>query len=361
MPAWMHNALAFAAAHDRLLIAITVLVGSFVLGLVARVVAIARLEKLALKTGHDLDDVIVRSAKRHVLLWVTLGGAFLANEIAGFSAATDEIVDAALVIVLIVSLTFFVSSIGVRALVAMLPARNGATPKLTGVVQTVARFAVFVLGGIVLLGTLGISITPILTTLGVGGLAVALGLQETLANVFAGIHLTLSRNVRVGDFVKLETGQEGTVEDVAWRATRICLPSNDVVIVPNSKLAQSIVTNYDLPTPETGVVLNLAVHPDTDLELVERITLEEAREAVKSVEGALEDVEPAVRFHALGLASADFTVTVRARAFPAGQALRHELIRRLSARYRVERIVVPHPARAPVAEAARKPPAPAKT
>lgn len=357
----MHSVLAFAAAYDRPLIAIAVLGGSFLLGLVARVFAIARLEKLALKTGHDLDDVIVRSAKRHVLLWFTLAGAFVADEIAGLPASADEVVDAALVIVLIVSLTFFVSSIGVRALVAMLPARNGATPRLTGVVQTVARFAVFVLGGIVLLGTLGISITPILTTLGVGGLAVALGLQETLANVFAGIHLTVSRNVRVGDFVRLETGQEGTIEDIAWRATRVCLPSNDVVIVPNSKLAQSIVTNYDLPTPETGVVLNLAVHPDSDLELVERIALEEAREVLKSVDGAIEETEPVVRFHGLGLASADFTVTVRAKAFPAGQVLRHELVRRLSARFRADRIVVPHPARAPVAETARKPPAPAKT
>jgi small-conductance mechanosensitive channel len=352
MPGWLHDLLEFASDYRRELIALAVLIGSFLLGLVARAYVITRFEKLVLKTDHDLDDQIVRSAKRHVVIWITLGGAFVADEIAELPDDADAVIDSALVIVLIVSLTFFVSSIGVRSLIAMLPSRNGAPPALTGVVQTVVRVGVFVLGGVILLGTLGISITPILTTLGVGGLAVALGLQETLANVFAGIHLTASKNIRVGDVVRLETGQEGTIEDIAWRATRVCLSSNDVVIVPNSKLAQSIVTNYDLPSRETGVVLNLAVHPDNDLELVERIALEEARAVTKS-EGAAE-AEPIVRFHALGLASADFTVTVRAKSFGEGQLLRHELVRRLAARFRDERIVVPHPARASEARPAPK-------
>ena len=95
-----------------------------------------------------------------------------------------------------------------------------------------------------MLNAVGVSITPIITALGVGGLAMALALQDTLSNLFAGIHILAEHTIRIGDFIRLETGQEGYVEDISWRTTRIRMLPNNMVIVPNSKLAQSVVVNY---------------------------------------------------------------------------------------------------------------------
>ncbi len=99
----------------------------------------------------------------------------------------------------------------------------------------------------ILLNLLGVSITPILTALGVGGIAVALALQDTLANLFAGFYVSLAGQLRVGDYIKLDSGGEGYITDITWRSTTIRALQNNLIIVPNAKLAQAIVANYHLP------------------------------------------------------------------------------------------------------------------
>lgn len=135
---------------------------------------------------------------------------------------------------------------------ASLGERRTPSIAVTGLAQTAVRVAVLVVGGLILLGTLGVAITPILTALGIGGLAVALALQDVLSNLFAGIHLLADRFIRVGDFVKLESGVEGFVDDIGWRSTRIRLPHDAMVVVPNAKLAQSAVTRLS-PPPDSVV------------------------------------------------------------------------------------------------------------
>ena len=76
-----------------------------------------------------------------------------------------------------------------------------------------------ILGGLILLNHFKVSITPILTALGVGGLAVALALQDTLSNLFGGFYVAVAGQVRLGDYIKLNTGEEGYVTDIGWRCT----------------------------------------------------------------------------------------------------------------------------------------------
>jgi small-conductance mechanosensitive channel len=88
-----------------------------------------------------------------------------------------------------------------------------------------------------------------MTALGIGGLAAALALQDTLSNLFGGFHLLADQPVRIGDLIRLENGMEGVVEDIGWRSTRIRSLSKDLIVVPNAKLAQSILTNCSSGTP----------------------------------------------------------------------------------------------------------------
>ena len=116
-----------------------------------------------------------------------------------------------------------------------------------------------ILGGLILLNHFNVSITPILTALGVGGLAVALALQDTLSNLFGGFYVAVAGQVRLGDYIKLNTGEEGYVTDIGWRCTTLPGTANNMIIVPNAKLAQAIVTNYYLPEKRMAANFQLTV------------------------------------------------------------------------------------------------------
>jgi len=200
------------------------------------------------------------------------------------------------------------------------------------------------LGLLVILSFLGISITPLITALGVGGLAVALALQDTLANLFAGIHILVEKSIRVGDFIRLETGQEGYVEDITWRTTRIKMLPNNMVVIPNNKLAQSIVTNYYLPEKRMSLSVPVSVSYNSDIDKLERILTEEAKKAVGEVSGLLGDPEPAVRFiPGFGESSLDFTLVCHVREFTDQFPVQHEIRKRILKRFREEGIEIPFP------------------
>src|SRR5216684_2984474 len=145
------------------------------------------------------------------------------------------------------------------AVIALASERRALGGPVTGLAQTASRVTILVVGVLVLLSVLGIHITPILTALGVGGLAVALALQDSLANLFAGMHLLADQPIRVGDYVKIADSIEGYVVDIGWRSTRVRMLQNTVVVVPNKKVAESIITNYDLPEPRLSLSIRVSV------------------------------------------------------------------------------------------------------
>jgi small-conductance mechanosensitive channel len=251
-----------------------------------------------------------------------------------------------LVALLILSITFWAAGLVASLLRNAASLWGAAGAPMAGVVRQVVRIAVIAVGGLVLLGTLGVSVTPILTTLGIGGLAVALALQETLANLFAGIYLTLAGTIRVGDFVRLESGEEGFIEDIQWRSARVRTLPNNSVVSPNSRLAQSIVTNYDLPSRDLAVLVEVGVHYSSDLDQVERVTCEVGREVMKATPGGVPEFEPFIRFHTFGDSSIGFSTILRARSFGDRFLVKHEFIKALSRRFAAEGIVIPFPIRA---------------
>lgn len=219
------------------------------------------------------------------------------------------------------------------------------TSSMRTLILSVWRIGFFALGGLILLDTLGISITPLLASLGVGSVAVALALQDTLGNFFSGLYLLLDRPIRVGDFVKVDGASEGEVVRIGWRSTQIRLGTNNTMVIPNSKLSTSILTNYDFPQPETTVPVELGVAYGSDLEHVERVTIEVATEILKRVPGAVPEFAPNVRFHTFADSSINFSVTLRARHFPDSGVIKHEFIKALHKRYGREGIDIPFPQR----------------
>ncbi len=200
-------------------------------------------------------------------------------------------------------------------------------------------------GILMILQAMGISITPILATLGIGGLAVALAFQDTLSNLFSGLYLIISGQVRTGDYVRLETGEEGYVNDITWRNTTIRELPNNLIVVPNTKLGSAIFKNYHLPAPEITLQVPVGVSYDSNLDQVEQITLDVAKEVMQSVSGGVAGFEPFIRYQEFQDFKINFVVFLRAMEFLDQRVIKHEFIKRLHKRYREEGIEIPYPSR----------------
>lgn len=215
----------------------------------------------------------------------------------------------------------------------------------TSILVTTIDLAVYSIGILFLLQSFGVAISPLLTAMGVGGLAAALALQDTLANLFSGINILVAKQIKIGDFVRLSTGEEGHVVDMNWRNTTIKTGTENMVVVPNQKFASSTITNYAQPFAECSIAVPVSVSYESDLNYVEGVTVAVAREVLRDTDGGVESFEPAVRFSGFAESGITLNVILRVRSVTDQHVVRHELIKRLHARYRAEGIVIPYPTR----------------
>ncbi|MBI4313212.1 MAG: mechanosensitive ion channel family protein [Candidatus Omnitrophica bacterium] len=306
-------------------------------------VAFRALKRIAERTRWKLDGLPLASLEGPFQLLILASGLLLASRFLPLSPAVDEAAALGFKAILIVAMIAFLN----RFAVDFLSLYSGVEFVRTagGVLRGLIRGFIIGIGALILLDTFGISITPILASLGIGSLAVALALQDTFANFFSGLYIVADHPIRIGDFVRLEGGQEGYVTQIGWRSTRIRMLPNSVVIVPNGKIINSTLVNYDQPDKEMAVLVEVGVHYGSDLEQVERVTVEVARHILKTVSGGVPSFEPFIRFHTFSESSIDFTVILRAREFVDQYLVRHEFIKALQKRYRQEGIVIPFPIR----------------
>ncbi len=298
------------------------------------------------RTEAKVDNLALAAFRLPSLLWCLALGLYIGLAlIPSVPRKTEQLVDHGLATLLIISMTlaagqFFANVISSYA------DRLRLEIGVTGLTTALVKSAIYLSGGLILMNTLGISITPILTALGVGGLAVGLALRDSLANLFAGIHILVEKPLRVGDYIKLESGQEGYVVDIGWRTTRIRMLPNNMIVVPNTKLAESIVTNYHLPETRMSVLIPISVSYGSEPSKIETVLVDEAAGAVGEVPGLLAEPAPFVRLiPGFGDSSLDFTLIVQVNEFVDQFLVQHELRKRILARFQKEGIDLPSPQR----------------
>lgn len=313
--------------------------------LVARHYLLQWFERLAGRTATRWDELLLQSLRTPTVLWCVAIGLMAGLEVAPLPRRLAVWGTSLVAALLILSITIVVANAlasGLRHFASQIQIETA----VTGLGTTLTKAVVFALGGLLILSTLGISITPLLAALGVGGLAVGLALQDTLGNLFAGVHILVEKPVRVGDYVKLETGHEGYVTDIGWRTTRIRMLPNNMVVVPNAKLAQTILTNYYLPEQRMALLIPVSVSYNSDPGQVEKILVEETLRAAGEVPGLLADPPPFVRFiPGFGESSLDFTLICQVREFVDQYLAQHELRKRIFRRFNQEGIEIPFPQR----------------
>lgn len=215
----------------------------------------------------------------------------------------------------------------------------------TSIFSIIIRFGLYLTGFLIITWKLGFDITPALAALGVGGLAVALALQETLSNFFSGLNLLASRRMLPGDFVRLDNNMEGFIEDIGWRSTVVRELTNTRVIVPNTKMASMILRNYSVDEHEQTLVVSLSVAYDSDLAKVEHVCITVARQVLQHTTGAIPSFEPLVRYTKFADSGVEFNVILRIAEVTDQFLVRHEFIKALLIAFRNEEIEIPYPTR----------------
>jgi small-conductance mechanosensitive channel len=323
----------------RLVSTAVVVAAAYGIGHLIKLALDARLRPAAARTPADWDDALVRAITRRVPFWSLLVGAYLALPSWPLADEPHRIAVRVLSALGVLSVTIALATVASRLVVAYGPRASPGVP-VSALSQNVARILILGIGTLVIVRSFGYDIWPILTALGVGGLAVALALQDPLSNLFAGIVVALATDVQIGDYVRLDSGAEGYVVDLTWRSTRLRQLAGNLVVVPNAKLAQAVVTNFSRPSNDMGIGVEVTLDPTVDLEHAERTALAVAGAVTARVAGAVATAPPSIRFQTFTDTGVRMAVGVRVQAFADQFLVKHELVKALHAAFAREGVSI---------------------
>lgn len=302
------------------------------------------IKKLTGKTKTDIDDIIIGHIEKPLRIFIMAGAFFLGLETLKIISPYKIWIDRLFFVLAI----FLISKVLVgvfNVLVTRWFARQHGFERSPKLINLVIKISIYLIALIILLSHFNIEITPLVATLGIGGLAVGLALQNTLANLFAGIHLISDKPIRVGDYIEIDENIKGYVDDIGWRSTRIRTLPNTIIIVPNAKLAESVIVNDSMPDLQMAVLVQCGVAYQSDLKKVEEVTIDVAKKIQKTVPGAVKDFVPFIRYHTFGDSNINFTVILRGEKFVDRYLITHEFIKALKERYDKEGIEISWPVR----------------
>ena len=310
-----------------------------ILGWLFHHIVFGRLRRWAASTKTRIDDILIDSFNGPFMLWILILAIHLATEYSSLPREVTRWSGKLLLALWIISLTMVLARLSGRMIRVYSSKLEGALPVGT-LTEVLATLIIGILGALTLLQQVfEVDIKAILAALGVGGLAVALALQDTLSNLFAGFYVSVARQIRIGDFIKIDSGQSGYVQDIGWRSTTLEENAGNLIFIPNSKLSQSIVTNYNLPKRSMTVAITVPVAFTSDPSQVERILTEVAAAATDQVPGMLKDPAPTVRLiPGFAETSMDFTLACHVAQYADQFLVQHELRKRIVLRFHEERI-----------------------
>ena len=308
-----------------------------ILGIVAgALVAGFILEKLLLpmflrrteKRNWRLWSLAIRSLRGVIVLWFVLAALKFIQPMIPLKTSWIEITNKVLAVFVIISITIMLGRIAVGLM--RLSSRNASAAAMptTTILVNITKIVISLLGLLAIFHSLGIPVTPMLTALGVGGLAVALALQDTLSNLFSGLQIIATKQVEIGDFIKLSTGEEGQIVDIAWRVTTMKTNVDNLIIIPNAKFSSTNLTNFSRPQKYSIVVIPIMIAHGTDLEAAEKVAIKSINDFVSA--GSIPLVtKPDVAYSDVTEIGVRMNIYIEAKEYPDQRHLRHRLIKTL--------------------------------
>jgi small-conductance mechanosensitive channel len=299
--------------------------------------------RIAARTAWEWDDILVAALTWPVRIAIVATGVMILERALPLEKEWDRACDVMLAVSIALALVLFLDRIA-AGLIDRMAKRNAALKGAMGLAQGAVRGLLIAIGLLIVLDSVGISIKPLLASLGVGSLAVAFGLRETIADFFAGLNLITDRQLEAGHFIKLDSGEEGHVVQVGWRSTWLRTPQNNMMVVPNNKLSNAVIVITDLPSKALTITVDALAPLDADLEKVEHVVMEVARASQQEVSEPSSD-DPVIRFVGFADSGVKMQVVLNASTLKSSQEVRHIFLKRLMERFRREGVAVPYPAR----------------
>ncbi|MEK6960139.1 MAG: mechanosensitive ion channel family protein [Nanoarchaeota archaeon] len=303
---------------------------------------------LTRKTKTDLDDIILDNTKGPTYVILIAAGVYHAIRTLPFIDPYMGYVKGVFFIIAVITAAWIIQRI-VNILIPRWLVVSKSFEKTPKILSRVINGAVYFIGMLIILDHFDVAITPLVTTLGIGGIAVGLALQDTLSNFFAGVHLISDKPIQMGDFIEVECADAaritGYVDDIGWRSTKIRTLQENIVIIPNAKLSQSVITNSSMPRPALWFSVPCGVSYEMDLDKVEKIALEAADHIKKNVKGVPKGFDPAIRFNSFGDSNINFNINMQAETFSDKFLITHELIKEVKRRFDKSRVEISYPVR----------------
>ena len=305
---------------------------------------ISQLKIAAKKSKWEFDDLLLKSIESQIVFWFFLISLSVGLQDIKIAEVYGTYISQILIILVISSVTHAAANLTNGILIIWSKKQGRGFPS-TSMFSNFVVITVYVTGLLIILDSLKISIAPMLTALGVGGIAVSLALKDTLSDVFAGLHILLSKKVQPGDFVSLDSGEMGYIKNITWRNTTMLERANNIIHIPNNQLSSAIVKNYDSNDPSFSIKIPMGVSYDSNLEEVEKIVLEVANEIHSEMQEINKDSKPALKFRKFGESSIDFMVYFKGNKYGDQNPIIHQFIKKIHNRFKLEGIEIPFPIR----------------
>ncbi len=333
--------------ESKLITSILIIIG-FWLGSYVVTFLLSMFEKLASKTKTSLDDKMIKAAKLPIRYLAIILGFYYASQYYGVSWNYRGFGIKEALYILVVLIIGFTASRLLKTFFewyAKQESKRKINQTMFIFIRKMVSVTVYAVVLIFILSHFGVEIRPLLAGLGIVGLAIALGLQETLANLFAALFLVMDKSVNIGDWIQLEDGTKAYIEDISWRSVRIRTNSGNSVIVPNNKFVGQNISSYDYPESIFYTSVGVGVSYDSDLEKVEEVAIRVAKNVLSQTKIEIGDNEPIVRFKELADSSINLIVIVKVGKVQDEGRVKHALIKEIVKEFRKEKIEIPFPQR----------------
>lgn len=293
---------------DPIFVSAGILAISFILATIVLAFLKILTSQAAKRTKTELDDKLLEAMQQPVFRLIILGGFYLAV----LDIGLDPILVSILLKVLVTIGYLFIIQFVLNALNIVVnhglrdlakKTDSALDDEIIPILHKSGMVVVWAFGLILILGAWGVDVGPFLAGLGIAGLALSFALQSTLSNVFAGISLIIDKTFRLGDKIQLDSGEIGVIHDVSLRSTRVKTYDNEILIIPNSVLANAKIKNYTQPDLKIRVVVPFSVEygnePEKVIKLIEGVIKKEIKDVMK-------DPPVSIVFTEMGASSLNF-------------------------------------------------------
>jgi small-conductance mechanosensitive channel len=248
---WINNSWLWLTQNwIKVVVPLVIFLATLVVGLWVRRLAFRVFNRWAVGKWEG-SQIIIQNTRTPFIYWFMILGAFIGVEVSALGVSQKVLASKILASLFILSLTWVIVNLGVKLFKLYLDKvtrlRNSET-----LITNIIRIVIAVVGALILLDLWGAPTTPIILLLAAVILVAALAFRDLLANVYSGFQLAQGEQIKVGDFIKLESGESGYVTDVTWRNTQIRMLDGNLLLVPNMRLVQTTVINYGRPLKKAG-------------------------------------------------------------------------------------------------------------